>query len=67
MTDKELKREYIASRKYVITTSALVFIALCVIGRYMDNYLVVAGAIVFAFVSYIVIYNKMMAFVENKK
>ncbi len=65
-TVKEVKRQYIRSKISLIVVLILFFILLCVIGKIINNYVIIGGAVIYAFISYIVFYNKMMTYVEKK-
>ena len=65
--EKEIKKQYIYSKKIMILIMVFVFLLLCVVGKCINSYLVIGGAVIYAFVSYIIFYNKMMAYIESKK
>lgn len=65
-TEKEIKGRYIRSKIGLIVVLIVIFLSLCVVGKIINNYIIIGGAVIYAFISYIVFYNKMMAYVEKK-
>lgn len=65
MTKKQIKQKYIRSKVITIAILIFVFLGLCIIGRIFDNYIIIGGAVIYAFISYIIFNNKMMTYVEK--
>lgn len=65
MTVKQRKQKYIRSKVTIIVILIAAFLGLCITGKIFDNYFIIGGAVIYAFVSYIVFYNKMMIYVEK--
>lgn len=62
---KKKKLDYIKSNILIIILLSLPFLFLCFVGKFTENYLIIGGAVVYAFIAYIFFYNKMMTYVES--
>lgn len=56
---------YLKSKILIIILLLLPFLVLCFIGKITDNYLMIGGAVVYAFIVDVFFYNKMMAYIES--
>lgn len=63
---KELKKKWLKNNIIIISIVMLAFLAIYIIAKMINNYIVISINTILIFLAYFYIRNKMMIFVENE-
>ncbi len=64
--EKALKKKWLKNNIIIISTIMLAFLAIYIIAKMFNNYIVIGLNTILIFLAYFYIRNKMMIFVENE-